>query len=398
MKMDLIIDTVEPDASRQSVEIVERKGLGHPDTLCDAIAERVSWSLCQQYMQRFGTVLHHNVDKVLLCGGASQAAFGGGEVIAPIEIYLGGRATESWQGVKLPIHEIATAACCEVLRDYVPALDVERDVRIVSRLRAGSTDLTRLFARGGQLPLANDTSCGVGFAPWTELERIVREVERTLNAPQTKHLHPALGSDVKVMGLRREGRLRLVVACAMIGRHLPGIEAYVAATQVVRELAMQAARDLTTLPLEVHVNVADDLANEDVFLTVVGTSAEAGDDGEVGRGNRCNGLITPHRPMTMEAAAGKNPVSHVGKLYNVTASRIAHDLAMDAPEVGAEVSLVSRIGAPIDDPELTYVRLAGAREGASGPSRTRIRDIVHTRLGQLPALRDEFLSRLVSVF
>jgi S-adenosylmethionine synthetase len=50
-----------------------------------------------------------------------------------------------------------------------------------------------------------------------------------------------------------------------------------------------------------------------VYLTVTGTSAEAGDDGEVGRGNRVNDLITPYRPISLEAAAGKNPVTHVGQ-------------------------------------------------------------------------------------
>jgi S-adenosylmethionine synthetase len=396
--MDLTIDTVVPDSAARSVEVVERKGLGHPDTLCDAIAERVSLRLSQQYVQRFGTLLHHNVDKVLLCGGASHAAFGGGVLLQPIEVFLGGRATEEWRGVKLPIHEIATAACRDVLRERVPELDVERDVRIVSRLRAGSTDLTRLFAKGRSIALANDTSCGVGFAPWTALERIVREVERAINAAETKRDHPALGSDVKVMGLRRQDRLRLVIACAMIGRHLSGLEAYVEATHVVHALATRVARDITASSVEVYVNAADDLAAGDLFLTVVGTSAEAGDDGEVGRGNRSNGLITPHRPMTMEAAAGKNPVSHVGKLYNVAANRIARDLADELPAVGAEVSLVSRIGAPIDDPELAYARLTGTPRLASGPLQARVREIVHNRLSQLPALRDEFLAQLIDVY
>ncbi len=58
----------------------------------------------------------------------------------------------------------------------------------------------------------------------------------------------------------------------------------------------------------VHVNTADDIKKKSVFLTVTGTSAEMGDDGSVGRGNRCNGLITPNRPMSMEATSGKNPI------------------------------------------------------------------------------------------
>ncbi|MCA1409472.1 S-adenosylmethionine synthase, partial [Ensifer sp. IC3342] len=75
------------------VEVVERKGLGHPDTICDALAETLSRNLCREYRQRLGRILHHNVDKALLCGGRSTPAFGGGSVDAPIDIYLAGRAT-----------------------------------------------------------------------------------------------------------------------------------------------------------------------------------------------------------------------------------------------------------------------------------------------------------------
>src|SRR5450756_525052 len=74
------------------VEVVERKGLGHPDSICDALAETLSRSLCLEYRDRFGKVLHHNVDKALLSGGRAAPAFGGGSVLAPMNIYLAGRA------------------------------------------------------------------------------------------------------------------------------------------------------------------------------------------------------------------------------------------------------------------------------------------------------------------
>jgi S-adenosylmethionine synthetase len=76
-----------------TVEVVERKGLGHPDTICDALAEALSLSLCREYQQRFGAILHHNVDKALLCGGSAVPSFGGGTVTRPIDIYLAGRAS-----------------------------------------------------------------------------------------------------------------------------------------------------------------------------------------------------------------------------------------------------------------------------------------------------------------
>jgi S-adenosylmethionine synthetase len=149
----------------------------------------------------------------------------------------------------------------------------------------------------------------------------------------------------------------------------------------------------------VTINAADDAAAGDVFLTVTGTSAEAGDDGEVGRGNRANGLITPYRIMTMEAAAGKNPVSHVGKLYNVLAGRIAEALIVDAPGVrGATCVLVSQIGRPIDDPQMADVRITLGASRCVDDVKEDVSGVVRGHLARLPELRDELLAERVAVY
>ena len=90
-----------PSPASLPLEIVERKGLAHPDSLCDALAENLSVALSRYYIERFGIILHHNVDKALLCGGAARAAFGGGEVMEPIDIYLAGRATGEFKGIEV---------------------------------------------------------------------------------------------------------------------------------------------------------------------------------------------------------------------------------------------------------------------------------------------------------
>lgn len=357
--MDLIVRPCAAWAADGPVEIVERKGLGHPDTICDGIAEHVSARLCRHSLERFGVVLHHNVDKILLVAGSSRPVFGGGDVTRPMEIYIGGRASSELAGQGTTVNDIAVDAAREWLRRHLPVLDLERDVRIVPLVRPGSSDLTRLFARarGDGAPLANDTSCGAGFAPLTPLERAVWAVERTLNAPSTKRDRPEIGADIKVMGVRRGTRLQLTVSCALVSRHVSDIRDYVAKKAGVAALAEEAARRASGLETTVEVNVGDDIASSDVYLTVSGTSAEAGDDGEVGRGNRPSGLITPYRPMTLEAAAGKNPVNHVGKLYGVMAHRIASLLAAALGEGGgAECLLLGRIGHPIDDPQIVDVR------------------------------------------
>lgn len=380
------------------VEIVERKGLGHPDTICDAIAEHVSVRLCRHYLERFGTILHHNVDKLLLVAGGTRPAFGGGEITAPIELYLGGRAVDDVGGARVPVAEIAVEAARAWLRRHLPRLDLERQVRIVPHIRPGSVELGRMFARAGSgAPLANDTSCGAGFAPLTPLERAVLEVERTLNAAETKRHHPEIGTDVKVMGVRAGEALRLTVSCAFVDRHVADLADYVAKKAGVEALATEAARRASGMEARVEVNTGDDVARGEIYLTVTGTSAEAGDDGEVGRGNRAGGLITPYRPMTMEAAAGKNPVSHVGKLYGLMAGRIATAITGALGRgVAAECLLLSQIGRPIDDPQIADVCVGGA-PGPAAAVEPAVTEIVRRELGGFADLRERLLREEIPV-
>lgn len=212
-----------PQAER-AVEVVERKGLGHPDTICDALAEEVSLALCRYYQEHFGTILHHNVDKVLLVGGRSEPVFGGGSVTAPIEIYLAGRATSEVRGVKVPVEELARESCRLWLRKNVRNLDVERHLRLHCRVRPGSAELVELFLRQ-QRPdagewLANDTSCGAGFAPLTRLEQVVLGTESALRSPAGLTEHPERGEDIKLMGVRHGSRTRLTVSDAFVDKHV----------------------------------------------------------------------------------------------------------------------------------------------------------------------------------
>jgi S-adenosylmethionine synthetase len=398
MELSVRIDSVCSPGDRP-VEVVERKGRGHPDTICDAVAERVGLRLSRYYLERFGTILHHNVDKVLLCAGRARPAFGGGEVLEPIEIYLAGRVTDECAGVRIPVHEIAVDACREWIRDRLPEVDADHDVRIISRLRPGSADLTKLFVQSGPSPLANDSSCGVGFAPLTDLEATVLAVERRLNSQEVKHAHPEIGTDIKVMGIRHEQRIHLTVACAFIGRHVKDVHEYACRKQEITGLVHRIAQGVTQCELSVDLNVADDIEQNLVYLTVTGTSAEAGDDGEVGRGNRASGLITPFRPMSIEAVAGKNPVSHVGKLYNVLAGRMAAEIVGSVPGVrGATCVAVSQIGRPIGEPHT--LDLALAVEGA--PKRDAfepaVRAIANDHLARITSLTDELLSEAVTLY
>ncbi len=390
-----------PSPASLQLEIVERKGLAHPDSICDALAENLSVALSRFYIERFGAILHHNVDKALLCGGAARAAFGGGEVLAPIEIYLAGRATAEFRGVMIPVEDIAVEASRKWLKENVRFLDPERHVRILPRIRPTSSDLASLFAQahGTVAPPANDTSLGVGFAPLDTLESLVLAVERRLNSREVKGSHPEIGEDIKVMGARRGETIRLTVACALVDCCVRDLPDYIKKKAVIMELALAAARGNTGAPVEVAVNTADGDTADSIYLTVTGTSAEAGDDGQVGRGNRVNGLITPYRPMSLEAAAGKNPVTHVGKLYNVLAQRIAGSIASEVAGV-EEVycSLLSQIGTPINEPQLVDVRVRLGDAAALNALRPAIAELTRSHVESAGELWHEVMAGSVQLY
>lgn len=390
-----------PSPASLPLEIVERKGLAHPDSLCDALAENLSVALSRFYIERFGFILHHNVDKALLCGGAARAAFGGGEVLEPIDIYLAGRATSEFRGVAIPVDEIAVEASRQWLKNHLRFLDPERHVRILPRIRPTSSDLASLFAQshGAAAPPANDTSLGVGYAPLDALERTVLAVEQHLNSREVKTSHPAIGEDIKVMGARCGDAIELTVACAIVDRHVAGLDDYAATKAAVAGLALAQARKTTSAPVTVAVNTADGATADSLYLTVTGTSAEAGDDGQVGRGNRVNGLITPYRPMSIEAAAGKNPVTHVGKLYNVLAQRIAQSVVSEVAGVEeAYCSLLSQIGRPIDRPQLIDVKVRLKDAAALETAREHIAELARSHLLRVGSLWRELIAGTVPLW
>ena len=380
-------------------EMVERKGRGHPDTLCDSLAETLSMGLSRYYAERFGTILHHNVDKGLLLGGAARPAFGGGEVLEPIEITLAGRATRRFGVAVVPVEELAFELAHNWLAANVNNLEAH-DVRIIPRIRKTSPDLAALFMRrsvSGK-PLANDTSFGVGFAPLDRLERAVLAVERRLGSQDIKGAYPEIGDDVKVLGLRSADTLKITVACALVGRHVRDLADYFEKKERVRALARTAALEAAGGNVEIDVNTADGDTAESIYLTVTGLSAEAGDDGQVGRGNRVNGLITPYRPMSLEAAAGKNPVTHTGKLYNLLADRMAHALVSEIPGVtDAYCYLLSRIGSPVSEPQMADIRLRLLDPRAIDVVRPAAEELVHAHLHSAGDLWHEVIAGACAV-
>jgi len=384
-----------PSVDKLEVEIVERKGKGHPDTLADKAAEELSVRLSEYYLEIFDQVQHHNVDKVLIVGGQSNAKFGGGDVIEPIYILMSGRAVDVVDkdySRQVPVGKFAVQHTREWLSKDLPHLDVNSDVIIDYKIRAGSTDLVGNFDLETGVPRANDTSFGVGYSPMSPLELITLESEELLNSPKVKKQWPQIGEDIKIMGTRIDGKIHVQVAAAIISTETKDKGEYANVMEGIIDIVADHAVKITDMEVEVSVNTADSPADDLFYLTVTGTSAEHGDDGMVGRGNRANGLITPYRPMTLEAAAGKNPVSHVGKTYNVAAREITERVYKEHPDLSQVYCyIVSQIGAPITEPKAINVELYGDCD--LDKVRKSVESISDEVIGKLPRVWEGFVKR-----
>ena len=380
------------------VEFVERKGTGHPDTLCDALAEGLARDLARTFLERDGALRHFNVDKALLSAGEvrlgdGRTPFGSGEVVRPSRIVLAGKV-DATDG--LPALGPLTRTAYERLRTILPWATLPGDYAIELWLQPSSADLLPLLARGarpdGPAPLANDTSFAVVSLPRTPLEAAVHAVERAL-AVEARTGRLPLGADVKVMGLRRGDDVEVTVAAAVLTRAVPDGASYRAVKEAVHEVARRTVQDVFAREgrrpgrLEVHVNRAD-LEPDGAYLTLTGSSAEAGDDGQVGRGNRVGGLITPHRSMSLEAACGKNPLGHVGKLYHALAWDAAEALSALPGVGGATVRLLSRIGTPVDRPVAVEVEVRPLADAAAADARATRADDDAIRAAVRTALAD----------
>ncbi len=381
----------------QTVELVERKGLGHPDSMADGISESVSQALCRMYLDEYNRILHHNTDETQIVGGGSEPKFGGGRVTSPIYILLVGRATTEVNGEKLPFRQTAIDAGKKYVGSIAAHLDVDKDVEFDCKIGQGSIDLRGVFDQ--KSVLSNDTSFGVGFAPFSDTERLVLESEKFLTLKLKRKL-PALGEDVKVMGFRSGDKIRLTVAAALVDSEVDDADEYANVCAQIRDKLMDQATKLTRREVIIDVNTADDPELGRFYLTCTGLSMEAGDDGSVGRGNRANGLITPCRPMSLEASAGKNPINHVGKIYNIVGNQIANDIIRETGGNVKEVHvrILSQIGKPVDEPQVASLQILPADGVKLAQVKGKAEAVAQHWFDEIPSIPQKLLTGKITVF
>lgn len=365
---------------KRKIEIVERKGLGHPDYICDAIAENISRELSKKYLKKTGMILHHNIDKALLAAGEAKIKFGGGEVLKPMKFVVGDRATYFIGKEKIDVDKIVEKAVKGWIKKNLRFVNPEKHLIVQNELKRVSVALASIFKTKKKILGANDTSAAVGYAPLTQTEKIVYETERFLNSKRFKKRFPETGEDVKVMGYRAGRKLNLTIAMAFVDRFIENEAKYFKVKEEVLEELKEFLKKFD-LEISVNLNTLDKKGKgiEGVYLTVLGTSADSADSGEVGRGNRVNGVIPLNRPISNEAAAGKNAVSHVGKIYNLLSFEIADEIYCKIK--GLEevyVWLLSEIGRAVNNPKFVGVQFI-AKKGVT-IKYSQIKDIISRRL------------------
>jgi len=373
--------------SQPKIEIVERKGIGHPDTICDSIADRFSLNLTQYYLKKYNQIFHFNVDKALLVAGESKTKFGGGKILKPMKIFFGDRATYRVNEEEVPLDEILEKSVYEWLKENLRFVS-EKEIEIINEVKQGSEELTSIFKRKEEFLPANDTSALVGYAPLTILEKSVLELERYLNSKEFKRKFPESGEDIKIMGLRDNSNFIYTVAMAFVDRFVKNEDDYFKKKDEIKEEMKNFLNTNLGIEANIYLNTLDERGRgeEGCYLTVTGTSAEAGDSGEVGRGNRVNGIISLNRPAGSEAAPGKNMVSHVGKIYNLLAFDIANKIYERIGKYNY-VWLLSQIGRPINNPLVISIEV----DDLDKKEEEIVREIVEKRFETLK----DFLKELI---
>jgi len=400
---NILVDSLkQTPVEQQKLEIVERKGLGHPDFMCDAIMDRISVRLSQEYKRKAGRILHHNIDKSLLAAGEAETRFGGGKVRKPMLLIIGDRATFEVNGEKIGVEDLAVKTAKAWFKEHLRFVDPEKHVKYQVELKPGHPELMDIFQRKGRVLGANDTSAAVGYAPVTRTERIVLNTEKYVNSPELKKRFPESGEDVKVMGFRKNNNLRLTISMALVDRYVKSEDDYFKKKAELSEEINRFVKENTNFEKAVvDLNTLDVQGRgiDGVYLTVLGTSAEGGDSGQVGRGNRTNGVIPLNRPYCSEAAAGKNPVSHVGKIYNTLTHKIAGEVYNNVS--GLEevyIWLLSQIGRPIDEPAIAAAQVVMKANNSFESVKREIEEIVNKELENIDKFTGDLAQGKIQIY
>ena len=403
MKVVIQRACVSPD--RLPYDVAERKGIGHPDSLADLVADTFSQRYASWCLRQFGIVPNHWVDKVNLVGAAAKVSFGGFEITKPVDCYLFGKITDRIGRTPVPIDALFHDSVTGVLSSALGDDTILRHVRLhVNNTSGVAVDHNPEFYRPQAVAnlasvlaaesVANDTVICAGTSRRGLAADIAVRLETHVTGHDFRRAFPAVGTDVKVMVVRVDRELDITLAIPFHPESVPTWQAYRAAlddvqtaiTADLKRLLDQDDRTRDLAGLGVHLNTKDTPGRG--YLAPFGTSLGKGDCGAVGRGNRYSGAIEPLRPSSCEAAAGKNPIHHVGKIYTAVAAEVAARVLAEG-SVYAEVTIAARNGGQLDEPAYVLVSLD---EDVDAVKASMIEGIVRRGVSSAAGFKDRFLA------
>jgi len=397
----IIFKTGKPKINDSEYEIAERKGIGHPDNLCDAVAEKISVAYSKYCLEKYGFILRHMVDKIAILGGSSKVCFGRGEMTSPIRLLLNGRFTHRFKEVEIDYLDIANKVVKDHFENIFPLLDTDKWLKVIDNTHFsqgpgvvygedGTTknERSQFFLVSDDKSVkhhnngfrSNDTSTTVSYYPLSDLENMVIMSEEFLNSPDFKKTHQYVGTDIKVMGKRVKKDIELTLCVPFIAKFTPDQNFYINKLKDLKDLIIKTLKkEFSRYSINIFLNTRDNLNNQDIYLTTIGSAVESGDEGAVGRGNRSNGVIPFTRNMSSEAPCGKNPVYHTGKIFTVIGDIIAEEIYKS---LGIEntVYLTSQMGGDMNDPWQVAIAVNGYRRNIDVKLKNDIENIVEEKL------------------
>lgn len=347
---------VPPDQT--VTEVVERKGLGHPDTLVDGIVEAAAIAYATHCRERFGVIPHHNFDKAALMGGLCVQDFGGGSYTAPIRMLFMGRASRSFAREPIPLADLQASAAKAYLARVLPHLDTD-DPNIYEVNTLTSMHSTRPFwfaprsvqdlpEYDSDGPLANDTATMVSYWPLTLTERLALQLEgyfymdNNVGLPVPRFDY--IGQDIKVTCVRHGDRITATLCIPQIATRTADTTVYCEREREIegnlQRYADELAGDRSAITVQVNTHTKK---TGRPYLVTGGSCIDFGEEGAVGRGNKTHGIIASFRPNTMEAPQGKNPTYFVGKVLGYLADRIAMGIFSEL-QIPCQVALQANMG------------------------------------------------------
>jgi S-adenosylmethionine synthetase len=409
MKNNIIV--IKKKFDKSDYEFVERKGAGHPDTLADALAEKLSVEYSKYTYKKFGAILHHNFDKLGLLGGASFVSFKKGYMTKPIRVLINGRISTKFGDETILYKDLIIKWVENFFSEKLPIVNVKKDLEyhfnISNQSSPGKTDEkeskngTRRywFEPRGLFDLqelkklvSNDTSIGVAHSPDTKLEKLILDIENFFNAPNYKLKNKWIGSDIKILGFRNKNKYYITMCIPQIAKYVKNIHEYEENLKKAKKTVFKIAKQNLIDKLDLSINTRDNYKTCELYLTATGSSIESGDEGLVGRGNRINGYISINKPMSMEGACGKNPVYHIGKLYYVAAIEISKKINK-LFKITNEVYLASQSGRELIDPWLAVIVLPEHFKFEK-----EVYDLVLKELIKIPEITKKLLAQKIKLF